>query len=194
MALIAIVFHSGYGHTARLAGSVAQGAAEIEGAKVQSISIGQDGEIGEADWSVLSAADAIIFGSPTYMGNVSWQFKRFADASSKAWAAQSYRDKLAAGFTNSASLNGDKHATLQAFITLAMQHAMVWIGTGMMPANKLTSARTDINYLGAFSGLMAQSPADAGPDIAPPSGDLETARLFSARVAQAALRWTALSR
>lgn len=189
MTLIAIVFHSGYGHTARLAAAVAEGASEVDGARVQSIAINQDGEIADAEWAALAEADAIIFGSPTYMGNVSWQFKRFADASSKAWAAQTFRDKIAAGFTNSGSLNGDKHATLAAFITLAMQHAMVWVGTGMMPANRVTSARTDLNYLGAFSGMMAQSPVDAAPDFGPPPGDLETARQFGARVAGAALRW-----
>jgi len=64
-----------------------------------------------------------------------------------------------------------------------MQHGMIWVGTGMMPANTKAAARNDVNYLGAFSGLMAQSPSDASPEEGPLPGDLETARRFGARVA-----------
>jgi len=69
-----VVFHSGYGHTQRVAQFVA------EGAKADLITIDADGNVSDADWAVVDAADAIIFGSPTYMGMVSWQFKKFADA------------------------------------------------------------------------------------------------------------------
>ncbi|HQU12105.1 MAG TPA: flavodoxin family protein, partial [Acidiphilium sp.] len=139
-------------------------------------------------WETLATADAILFGSPTYMGGPSWQFKKFADASSKVWARQGWKDKLASGFTNSASMNGDKASTLAWFVTFAMQHGMVWAGTGMMPANTRAAKRDDANYLGAFTGLMAQSPADAGPDEAPPQGDLHTAALFGRRIAGLARR------
>ena len=191
MASIVVVSHSGYGHTARLADAVGEGVASAPGAALRIVAIDADGEIAADDWTALDSADAIVFGTPTYMGTVSWQFKKFADASSKRWFTQAWKDKLAAGFTNSASLNGDKHATLATLATLAMQHGMLWIGTGMMPANKKESQRGDVNYLGAFTGLMGQSPADAGADEAPPSGDLATARLFGARVAEAASRWLA---
>ena len=69
MATIAVVFHSGYGHTLRMAQAVAQGA----GAEL--VPIDAEGNVSEAGWETLSAADAIIMGSPTYMGSVSWQFK-----------------------------------------------------------------------------------------------------------------------
>ena len=62
MAKVAVVFHSGYGHTQRLAQSVAQGAA------ADLITIDAEGNVPEAAWDTLAAADAIIFGSPTYMG------------------------------------------------------------------------------------------------------------------------------
>lgn len=92
-----------------------------------------------------AAADAIIFGSPTYIGNVSWQFKKFIDESSKVWAASGWKDKLAAGFTNSAGMNGDKASTLGALFTMSQQHGMLWVGTGMMPSNSKNSKRDDIN-------------------------------------------------
>lgn len=177
MSKIVVVYHSGYGHTQRLAESVAKGA----GADL--VAIDAEGSLPEAAWASLNAADAIIMGSPTYMGSVSWQFKKFADASSKAWFTQAWKNKVFAGFTNSASLNGDKLATLHALFTLAMQHGGIWVGTGMLPANTKAAQRDDINVLGSFAGAMAQTPADASPDEMP-AGDLETARLFGQRVAE----------
>ena len=133
--------------------------------------------------ATLHAADAIIMGSPTYMGSVSWQFKKFADASSKPWFTQAWKDKIFAGFTNSATMNGDKHSTLHYLITLAMQHSGIWVGTGMMPSNTKAAQRNDVNYVGSSSGAMAQSPSDSSPDEMLP-GDLETAKLFGQRVAK----------
>lgn len=189
MTKVAIVFYSGYGHTQKQAEAVRDGALSQGGVDVRLVQVSPEGELAEADWAVLDAADAVVFGAPTYIGSVPWQFKKFVDASSKAWAAQAWKNKLAAGFTNSGSMNGDKHSTLHYFITLAMQHGMTWVGTGMMPANTKAAQRDDINYLGAFAGLMAQSPADSSPGEGPRAGDLATARLFGERVAETAMRW-----
>jgi NAD(P)H dehydrogenase (quinone) len=138
-------------------------------------------------WETLAAADAIIMGSPTYMGSVSWQFKKFADASSKPWYSQSWKDKVFAGFTNSATMNGDKLSTLHYLFTLAMQHSGIWVGTGMKASNSKAAQRNDLNYVGSFAGAMAQSPSDASVAEMLP-GDLETARLFGKRVAEVAAR------
>lgn len=189
MSQVAIVYHSGYGHTKKQAEAVCAGAASAAGARVELIAISAEGSISDADWAMLDAADAIIFGSPTYMGSVSWQFKKFADASSKPWAAQKWKDKIGAGFTNSATMNGDKLLTLHALFTLGMQHSMIWVGTGLMPSNAKAAQRNDINFVGSFCGLMAQSPSDASPEEGPLPGDLETARLFGRRVADIAARF-----
>ena len=103
----------------------------------------------------------VTFGAPIYMGSVSAKFKEFMDASSKVWFTQGWKDKLAAGFTNSATLNGDKHSTLHYFMTLAMQHSGLWVGTGMMPSNAKSAQRNDINYVASSSGAMATTPSDA---------------------------------
>lgn len=177
MSKIVVVFHSGYGHTVRLAQAVA------EGAGGELLQIDAEGNLPEGGWEALDAADAIVMGSPTYMGTVSWQFKKFADASSKAWFVQKWKDKVFAGFTNSATMNGDKLSTLHYLFTLAMQHSGIWVGTGMLPSNTKAANRNDINYVGSFSGAMAQTPSDASPDEMP-AGDLETAKLFGKRVAE----------
>ncbi|MFN4103607.1 MAG: flavodoxin family protein [Tepidimonas sp.] len=176
MSHIVVVYHSGYGHTQRMAQAVA------EGAGAQLLAIDADGNLPEGGWEQLDAADAIVMGSPTYMGNVSWQFKKFADASSKAWFVQKWKDKVFAGFTNSATMNGDKLSTLHYLFTLAMQHGGIWVGTGLMPSNAKAAQRNDVNYVGSSAGAMATTPSDASAQEML-SGDLETARLFGQRVA-----------
>jgi multimeric flavodoxin WrbA len=182
MAKVAVVFHSGYGHTLRMAQSVA------DGANADLVVIDADGNLTEDGWDTLNDADAIIMGSPTYMGNVSWQFKKFADASSKAWFSQAWKDKIFGGFTASANVNGDKHSTLHYFMTLAMQHGGIWVGTGLHYNNTKAAQRHDINYLASSTGPMAQTPGDAG-GAEMNAGDLETARLFGQRVAEVAARF-----
>lgn len=179
MSDIVVVFHSGYGHTHRVAQAVA------EGASAQLLAIDADGNLPEGGWETLAAADAIVLGSPTYMGSVSWQFKKFADASSKVWYTQGWKDKLFAGFTNSATMNGDKFATLSYLWQLAMQHSGLWVSLGIMPSNNKAATRDAVNYVGGYGGLLTTSPSDASP-AEMPAGDLDTARRFGERVAEVA--------
>ncbi|MCL2896449.1 flavodoxin family protein [Brenneria tiliae] len=181
MSKTVVIYHSGYGHTQRLADAVAQGA----GAEV--IAIDAEGNIADADWDKLADADAIIFGTPTYMGGPSWQFKKFADASSKPWFAGKWKDKVFGGFTNSASLNGDKQVTLIYLQTLASQHGGIWVSLGILPANTKAATRNDINNLGASVGLLAQTPSDASVDEVV-AGDLATGELYGQRVAEIAAK------
>lgn len=184
MAKIAVIFFSGYEHTKKQAQAVYDGACEVIDVQADLIRIDKDGNIDTNHWQILERADAIIFGSPTYMGGPAWQFKKFADASSKAWMQQLWKDKLAAGFVNSGAINGDKFNTMAYFWTLAMQHGMVWVSLGAIPASTKEAKRDDINWLGSFHGAYAQSPNDASAEEAPCKGDLETARQFGFRVAQ----------
>lgn len=177
MAKVVVIYHSGYGHTAKQAEAVAQGAG------AQLFAIDQEGNLTDEAWQALDDADAIVLGSPTYMGAASWQFKKFAEATSKRWFTQVWKNKVFGGFTNSASMNGDKFSTLQYLFTLAMQHSGLWVGTGMLPSNSKAAQRDDVNYLGAFSGAMMQSPSDASVEEVI-AGDLETARLYGERIAK----------
>lgn len=173
-----IIYHSGYGHTVRMAAAVAEGA----GADSVLVAIDPEGNIPDDAWQILADADAIVFGSPTYMGGPSWQFKKFADASSKPWFEGAWQNKIFGGFTNSASINGDKLNTLEYFFLLSGQHAGIWVGLDIKPANVKASKRDDLNRMGSYIAPMAQTPADASPEEMS-SGDLETARLYGARVA-----------
>lgn len=189
MARIAIAYHSGYGHNEVLALSVAQGVRDA-GGEAQLLKIEGPAEDFDPLLDAVTASDAVIFGAPTYMGDVSAAFKAFAEASSKAFAVGAWKDKLAAGFTVSHSFSGDKGHALESLAILAAQHGMNWINLGIpSPAVPAAQRGPDtLNRVGSFNGLAAQAD-NASPDVSPPAGDRETARLLGERVARAALRW-----
>ena len=177
MSKITVVYYSGYGHTKVVAETFAQSI------QADLIEIDQNGDISEQDWQLLNQAQGIVFGTPTYMGAAPWQFKKFADASSKIWFTQGWKDKVFAGFTNSASLNGDKQVTLIQLQTLASQHGGIWVSLGLLPANSKSATREDVNNLGGSVGLLVQTPSDASVDEIP-VGDLKTAKAYAQRIAK----------
>ncbi|MFD9431519.1 flavodoxin family protein [Streptomyces sp. NPDC060002] len=180
--VVAVAYHSGYGHTAVLAEAVRAGAADA-GAEVRLIKVD---EITEEQWTLLDGSDAIVFGSPTYMGTASGAFHAFAEATSARWATQEWKDKLAAGFTNSGSKSGDKLHTLQYFQILAAQLGMHWVNLGLLPGwNSSTASEHDLNRLGVFLGAAAQTNVDEGPD-AVHKADVATAEHLGRRVAETA--------
>jgi multimeric flavodoxin WrbA len=185
MTHLAIVYHSGFGHTAVVAEHVAKGVRSVSGVSITLVKADDLAKSDTGPWDELAKADGIIFGSPTYMGSVSASFKQFLDASSKVWGEQGWKDKVAAGFTVSGSQSGDKLATLQQLAVVAAQHSMIWVSTGLMPGNNSSKGSVeDVNRLGSFLGMMAQANSDEGPDVAPPQADRKTAELFGARVAE----------
>ena len=178
---VAVLFHSGFGHTARQAEAVRRGIERVAGASA--LYLTSDEARGRVD--DLELADAIVFGAPTYMGSVSGPFKTFMDSTSKAYSTGAWKDKIAAGFTNSASRSGDKVMTLIQFAILAAQHGMHWVSLGLPPGNNSThGSEQDLNRLGFWLGAAAQSNADQGPDVAPPESDLRTAEHLGERVAR----------
>ena len=184
MSNISVVYFSGYGHTKVIAQTFAQ---EIA---ANLIEIDANGDIQEQDWQTLDQSDAIVFGAPTYMGTAPWQFKKFADASSKKWFTPAWQDKIFGGFTNSASLNGDKQVTLIQLQTLASQHGGIWVSLGLLPANSKSATREDVNNLGGSVGLLVQTPSDASVEEIP-SGDLDTAKVYAQRIASITKRFSA---
>jgi multimeric flavodoxin WrbA len=182
---VAIVYHSGFGHTAKQAEAVKRGVEKVAGASALFLT----SEAAQSHWDELKSSDAIIFGAPTYMGSASAKFKAFMDATSKPFFEGAWKDKIAAGFTNSASRSGDKLETLIQFAILAAQHGMHWVNLGLPPANNSSSgSEQELNRLGFFLGAGAQSNADEGPDVSPPQADLLTAEHLGERVARIAIQ------
>lgn len=187
MASIYIVYHSGYGHTKLQAEAVHRGAGNVDGVDAHILTTEEAAE----KLDDLDAADGIIFGCPTYMGNISAGMKQFMEVAAKKWFTQTWKDKVAGAFTNSSSFSGDKLNTLQGLAINAMQHGMIYVSLGMMPANGDPEAMNSVqgpgpeiqNRVGSYTGPMGSS-FQVDPGDAPPPGDIATAEAYGQRVAE----------
>lgn len=176
---MAVIYHSNYGHTRRVAEAIADGARQqLPAEQVKAI------DIHDADWDFIDAADILVFGSAVYMGSVTAEFKTFMDETSQRWYHRKWEGKWAAGFANSGGLSGDKLAVLQQICLYAMQHGMHWLGLPLMPTGH---SETDLNRLSGFLGLMTQS-IDAPPEETPCKGDIDTAIWFGEHLAKTIIK------
>jgi multimeric flavodoxin WrbA len=195
MITVSVVYHTNSGHTGALAEAIARGAATVEGVEVKLLRILPEHIVNgryrnDELMQTLDRSDAIIFGAPTFMGSISSVFKAFMEATFTLWFEQRWKDKIASGFTNSASQSGDKLSSLMQLVVLAAQLSMIWVGGGDPPGNNWTGGSVnDINRLGSWLGVMGQSNGDQGPDLAPSQGDRLTAERHGRRVARIARRW-----
>jgi multimeric flavodoxin WrbA len=181
---IVVVYHSGYGHTVRIAEAIARGAAAVSGVSVELVTADE----APRRWDVLDGADAIIMGAPTYMGSLSATFKAFMDATSRLqYVEKRWEGKIAAGFTNGASRGGDKQNSLVQLMTFAAQHQMHWVNLGLNYGNNRSYTNEDILNRDSYTlGMAGQSDMDQSGDVAPPSSDLRTAEFLGRRVAEVA--------
>src|SRR6202047_1199764 len=175
MATVYIVYHSGFGHTKLQAEAVHRGAVSVPGSRAEIRTTDE----ASANLDELDQADAIIFGCPTYMGNMSADMKKFIEVAAKKWFTMSWKDKVAGAFTNSSSFSGDKLNTLIGLVINAMQHGMIFVGTGVLPAVSHPESMGSVqgpgpevqNRVGSFVGPMSASFQVQVPD-APAPGDL----------------------
>jgi NAD(P)H dehydrogenase (quinone) len=190
MTNIAVIYFSGAGNTHLMAEAIAAGAQKSPDTNVQLLRITGEQIVNgrwkdEAMLATLNSADAIIFGSPTYMGGVAAQFKAFVDGVSSAWAQQLWKDKIAGGFTHSGGLSGDKQGTLIYLSINAAQHSMIWVGAGEM------TQPNGVNRLGSYMGVMGQAVPDftGTKTVELDSGDRLSCELYGQRIANAVDRW-----
>jgi NAD(P)H dehydrogenase (quinone) len=193
---IVIVYSTGLGHTRVVAEHVRQGLDSFPSAVADLIEIvpahiGENGRWHDTEiMEKIAVCDAVIFGAPTYMGSTHGLFKLFLDAAITPWLSQAWKDKIAAGFTNSSSRSGDKLIALEQMAVFAAQMSMVWVGIGDPPGGNYAATRnTDVNLSGSWLGLMTQSISDGDKETAPYPGDRLSAERFGCRIARATARW-----
>ncbi|MFJ9026272.1 flavodoxin family protein [Streptomyces sp. NPDC102259] len=155
-----MAFHSRGGNTRRLAEAIDAGAAE-QGASTHLVDIEN---VTTEDWAILARSDGIFFGSPTHIGGPSASFVAFAEQTSRFQPSAAWADKLAAGFTTSAAMEGGKLGALQFMLALATQHGMLWVGQALRAGwNTSKGSLADLNRLGYRLGSVAQCNADEKP-------------------------------
>lgn len=182
--IIAIVYHSSKGHTHQLA-KVLTEHMTTDYTEVHLL----DTEQAQQNFDILNIADTIVFGCPTYFGNVSAAFKTFMEATGQIWYKQQWKNKLATAFTISSTTNGDKLNTLQSLMLFASQHSMNWISLGILP-RFINDEQTDgQNRMASYIGMMAQCD-NSFTELNPlHPGDLLTAELFALRILEVTLQY-----
>lgn len=181
MIKVAVVYHSRYGNTKVIAEAIAKGITETKKATIHLM------EYNKIDHAVLDATDAIIFGCPTYMGSVSAELKGFMDSTADAWRNQKWRNKIAAGFTNSSAYSGDKLGTLMQMVLFACQHGMIWVSLDLMAcSSEIKGESGELNRIGSWLGLMTQSVVENKSVSSPPLSDRKTAEYFGKRIVEVA--------
>jgi NAD(P)H dehydrogenase (quinone) len=147
------------------------------------------------EMAALVETDAIVFGCPTIMGSPSARFKTFMESTQPQLYNQTFRNKMAAGFTFGDPMSGDKSATIQALSNFAAQHSMIWVPQGDIAQNEGVNSNLQINptnsYLGNISEIqMNNNDIYINNNIMNvPLEFSETAYYFGVRIGHTVNRW-----
>lgn len=188
MTKICVVYFSQFkGATEKLAEAIARGAATVPETEARLIRV----EDVDDRWAELHAADAIVFGTPTYMGSIAAGFKVFIEKlAGEVWLKRMWVNKVAAGFTVSAGRSGDKLNCLQQLVIFAAQMGMIWVPVRITGGNYSSAgSEADLNRMAGYIGLMAQANIDEPVELAPPPSDIETAEMHGHHVASVARQY-----
>ena len=142
MPKILVLYHSTYGHVEAMAGAVAEGAREIEGATVDikrvpelvpealarksGYKLDQTAPIAAVD--DLAGYDAIIVGAGTRYGTAASQMRNFLDQTGGLWARGGLVGKVGSAFTSTATQHGGQETTLIGLIQTLLHHGMIITG------------------------------------------------------------------
>ena len=143
---VLVVYYSLYGHIARMAEAVAEGAREVGGAEVlvrrvpETLPAEDIAKMGAAEaqkelskvpvctMDELGSADAVIFGTPTRFGNMCGQMRQFLDATGGLWMKGALVGKAGSVFTSSGAQHGGQESTILTFHVSLLHHGMVVVG------------------------------------------------------------------
>lgn len=185
--LVVVYFSQFRGATEKLAEAIARGAGTVPETEVTLVRV----EDVDDHWQTLHAADAIVFGTPTYIGSVAAGFKAFVEKlAGEVWLRRLWVNKIAAGFTVSAGRSGDKLNCLQQLVVFAAQMGMIWVPLRITGGNYSTAgSEDDLNRMAGYIGVMAQANIDEPPEAAPPPSDIRTAELHGHHIASVARQY-----
>jgi NAD(P)H dehydrogenase (quinone) len=170
---IYVVYDSEGGHTETLAKAIAEGAQQVDGARVYI------NHVDQADVRDLANMDAVIWGCPGHFGTISAGMKAWIDKLGYIWAQGKLIGKFGAVFCTTATVHGGVEATMLNLITPMLHQGMIVVG---LPANVPENA-----LYGSYYGVGITCPVETSPDAPPnlPSeNDLALGRALGERVAR----------
>lgn len=142
MTKILVLYYSSYGHLAKMADAVAEGArsagAEVD---VRRVAETAPAEVAQAagfrvddshplfdDPNQLAQYDGIIVGAPTRFGRMASQMAAFWDKAGGVWFQGQLNGKVGAAFTSTASQHGGQETTLFSILTNLLHFGMTIVG------------------------------------------------------------------
>lgn len=142
MTKVLVLYYSMYGHVEALAGSIAEGARDVdsvavdikrvpelmteEAAKKAGAKCNQPATVAAVD--DLTAYDAILFGTPTRFGNMCAQMRNFLDQTGSLWFKGALVGKVGSVFTSTGTQHGGQETTITSFHTTLLHHGMIIVG------------------------------------------------------------------
>lgn len=195
MTKILILYYSMYGHVETMAKAIAKGAHGIDEVKVTikrvpetmseeaarnaGAKLDQDALIASVE--ELPKYDAIIFGTPTRIGNMCSQMRSFLDQTGKLWMDGALIGKVGSVFVSTASQHGGQETTITSFHTTLFHHGMIVVGVPY-------SCQAILNMEEISGGTPYGATTLAGGDGSrkPSENELEIARFQGEYVAKVA--------
>jgi NAD(P)H dehydrogenase (quinone) len=196
MSKILIVYYSMYTHIHTMAQAVAEGVREVPECEVilkrvpETLSNDVLSAMGALDAQKsmdhipiatvddLTAADGIIFGTPTRFGNMCGQMRQFLDATGRLWTKGSLVGKVGSVFTSSATQHGGQESTILSFHITLLHQGMVIVGLPYTFAGQM-----DNSEISGGSPYGAATIAGTKGERMPTANELAGARFQGAHVA-----------
>ncbi len=199
---VLVVYYTMNGHTHRLAEAAAEGARQVEGAEVmlrrvpETLSEAELKKRGASDEArkvfskvlictpeELEGAEAVIFGTPSYLGNMSGQMRTFLDSLGELWKRNALVGKVGSVFVSSGSQHGGQEAAILSFHPTLLHLGMVIVG---LPYSFESQRRIDEVVGGSPYG--ASTIAGRAGERMPSETELAGARFQGKHVAEIALK------
>ena len=196
MTKVLVLYYSSYGHTAKMANALAEGAratgAEVAVKRVpetvppeivETAGFNYDESHQVAAVDELAEYDAIIVGTPTRYGRMSSQMAAFWDQTGGLWQSGALVGKVGSAFTSTASQHGGQEVTLFSIITNLLHMGMTIVGLpysfqGQMTLDEITG--------GSPYGITTIAGGDGSRQ--PSANELEGARHQGRLVAETAAK------
>jgi len=194
MTKILVLYCSHYGHVAKLAAAIADGArsvpeTEVVIKRVPELTPDEDTErhgspsaVPAASPEELADYDAILFGTPTRFGNMAAPMRGYLDRTGGLWVKGALIGKPGSVFTSTGT-GGGNESTIISFATTLIHHGMVLIGLPYA-----CPELADISELKGGSPWGAATIAGADGSRQPSAKDLAQARFQGKHVASIAAR------
>ena len=200
MTKVLVVYYSSYGHVARLAEAIAEGARGVPGTEVSvkrvaelvpeevarkaGMKLDQDAPV--AAPGELGDYDAVVFGTPTRFGNMAAQMRNFLDQTGGLWMSGALVGKVGSVFASTGTQHGGQETTITSFHTTLLHHGMIIVG---VPYSCPELSNMDEITGGTPYGASTLAGADGSRQ--PSDNELAIARFQGRHVAEIAARLAA---